>query len=100
MEEFIMKMYIDIEKTFGKLIYLGVKDWKDFNNKNEIKGVKITCVSTATYEKIEIRMKDITKDDFKNIKSKSEFPELEEMIANYWQFNGKSGITLTAKFKG
>lgn len=88
-----MKLIIDVKSTFGSLVYLRSRDWTDFKTK-EVKGQILTVGSTKTFEKLEIRLKDKTKDDMKEYKQNSEM-KIDHIIANYWEMNGKKGLTFS-----
>ncbi|ELS0448352.1 hypothetical protein R4Y62_002574 [Enterococcus faecalis] len=89
-----MKMYVDINKTFGKLVFLKTANWIDFNTK-ELKGVKVFCGSIKTFEQLEIRIKGLTKELFEDMKEKQEI-QFDEIIANTWAMNRKNGVTFSA----
>lgn len=92
-----MKLQINIKETFGQLIYLRTRDWIDFKTK-EIKGQIITVGSAATFEKIEIRAKNQTKEMMSKYKENQALT-LETIEANFWTMNGKSGLTFSMSEK-
>lgn len=89
-----MKIYVDTNKSYNDLIFLKAIEWKDFKTKEE-KGTKIICGDLTSFEQIEVRVKD-NKENILSQFKQNERIKFNNLLANYWQMNGKSGVVLSA----
>lgn len=89
-----MKVYINTEKSYSNLVYLGSFDWKDFKTK-EVKGTKILCGNLDNFEQLEVRM-DIKREDIDNKFKKNDKIVFNDLMVNFWSMNDKSGYTFSA----
>lgn len=89
-----MKMFIDTKKTYGDLLFISLDELRDYKTK-EPNGVVINAISLNTFDKLNVKIKGVKKEQFNGFKSK-DLITFKDLMANYWSVGGKKGLSLFA----
>lgn len=81
------------KETFGKMVYLGVNDWKDKDD--NIKGIRVNVGLSEKFMTIVVKIEGKTKSIFDGIEQGKEI-EFKDLTGTLYNFNGNFGMSLKA----